>query len=74
MAARTETTWATVGAVHVHYDDQGSARAALVVCEEPTLSTTLDEHVAAIARTEPGALYKRQLPCIRAVVALAPTL
>lgn len=68
---------ATVGAVDVHYDDRGQAKAALVVCEEQTFSTVVSEHVADIARTEPyepGELYKRELPCIRAVLALGPQL
>lgn len=68
---------ATVGAVDVHYDDQEQAKAALVVCREMTFSTIVSEHVADIARTEPyepGKLYKRELPCIRAVLALGPQL
>lgn len=68
---------ATVGAVDVHYDDRGRAKAALVVCRELTFSTVHSEHVADIGRTapyEPGALFKRELPCIRAVVALGPRL
>lgn len=67
----------TVGAVDVHYDDGGHARAALVVCQELTFSTTTSEYVADISRAapyEPGALYKRELPCIRAVLAHAPRL
>ncbi|MBO3750029.1 endonuclease V [Streptosporangiaceae bacterium NEAU-GS5] len=61
----------------VHYDDLGKAKAALVVCRELTFSTVESEHVADIARTapyEPGALFKRELPCIRAVLALGPRL
>lgn len=68
---------APVGAVDVHYDDLGQAKAALVVCRELTMSTILSEHVTDIARTEPyepGQLYKRELPCIRAVLALGPLL
>ncbi|ASR54668.1 MULTISPECIES: endonuclease V [Cellulomonas] len=67
----------TVGAVDVHYDDAGRARAALVACRELTFSTVSSEHVATIARTapyEPGALFKRELPCIQAVLALGPPL
>ncbi|NDL56997.1 hypothetical protein F7O44_07930 [Phytoactinopolyspora sp. XMNu-373] len=66
-----------VGAVDVHYDDQERAKAALVVCQELTFSTIISEHVADIARAkpyEPGKLYKRELPCIRAVLALGPPL
>ncbi len=67
----------TVGAVDVHYDGRGQARAALVVCPELTFSTVVCEHTADIAHPapyEPGALYKRELPCIRAVLALGPRL
>ena len=67
----------TVGAVDVHYDDLGKAKAALVVCRELTFSAVGSEHVVDIARTapyEPGALFKRELPCIQAVLALGPRL
>ncbi|MFT3887729.1 MAG: endonuclease V [Arachnia sp.] len=67
----------TVGAVDVHYDDEhGTARAALVVCRGLTFADVQSEHVADVARTapyEPGALYKRELPCIAAVLALGPS-
>jgi deoxyribonuclease V len=62
-----------VGAVDVHYNDVGGATAALVVCSELDLATVMAEHVANIphvAPYEPGALFKRELPCIGAVVAL----
>lgn len=61
-----------LGAVDVHYDEAGSATAALVVCSEITFATVVAEHVANIDHIEPyesGALFKRELPCIRAVVA-----
>ncbi len=61
------------GAVDVHYSDEGGATAALVVCGEAALAMVLDEHVANVHRVapyEPGALFKRELPCIRAVMAL----
>lgn len=64
------------GAVDVHYDDE-RARAALVVCGDRAFSTVLSEHVVdipSVAPYEPGALYKRELPCIRAVLADAPEL
>lgn len=67
----------TVGAVDVHYDDRGHARAALVVCRELTFSTVVSEHVTDISHAaphEPGAFCKRELPCIHAVLALAPHL
>ncbi|WP_420271859.1 endonuclease V [Occultella aeris] len=66
----------TVGAVGVQYDDNG-AKAALVVCNERAFSTVTSEHVVDIARTAPyesGALFKRELPCLRAVLALGPPL
>lgn len=66
-----------VGAVDVHYGDHGEARAALVVYRDLAFSAVTSEHIADIARTapyEPGALYKRELPCIRAVLALGPRL
>ncbi len=66
-----------VGAVDVQYDDEGAARAALVVCRKLTFSTIVSEHVANIPQTapyEPGALFKRELPCIRAVLDLGPHL
>ncbi len=71
------TTTTTVGAVDVHYGDRGGARSALVVCRDLTLSATESEHVADIAEVEPyepGALFKRELPCIRAVLDLGPHL
>ena len=61
------------GAVDVHYSDAGGGTAALVVCDELALAMVLDEHVANVPRVapyEPGALFKRELPCIRAVLAL----
>ncbi|RRD48796.1 endonuclease V [Arachnia propionica] len=64
------------GAVDVHYHDE-RARAALVVCGDRAFSTVLSEHVVdipSVAPYEPGALYKRELPCIRAVLADAPEL
>ncbi|MDO5068339.1 MAG: endonuclease V [Propionibacteriaceae bacterium] len=68
---------APVGAVDVHYDEHGAARAALVVGDDPSFSTLLFEHVADIldvAPYEPGALYKRELPCIRTARELASRL
>jgi deoxyribonuclease V len=68
----------TVGAVDVQYDDvSGTAKAALVVCSELTFSTVVSEHVVDISGTapyEPGALFKRELPCIRTVLATGPAL
>ncbi|SEE72836.1 Deoxyinosine 3'endonuclease (endonuclease V) [Jiangella alba] len=65
----------TVGAVDVQYHDSGRAKAALVVCCELTFSTVASEHVVDIDQTapyEPGALFTRELPCIRAVLAVGP--
>ncbi|OYO17355.1 hypothetical protein CGZ94_00105 [Enemella evansiae] len=68
----------TAGTVDVQYDDgQQRATAALVVCGELTFSSVVSEHVARISRIEPyeaGRLYKRELPCIQAVLALGPQL
>lgn len=64
-----------VGVVDVHYvDAEGWARAALVVCKGPNLAEVVLEQVTVltdVADYEPGALYKRELPCIRAVLAEA---
>jgi deoxyribonuclease V len=63
-----------VGAVDVHYDECSGATAALVVSNELILATMANEYIADIphvAPYEPGALFKRELPCIEAVLALA---
>jgi deoxyribonuclease V len=63
-----------VGAVDVHYNDVGGATAALVVCGDGALAMVMAEHVAHVphvAPYEPGALFKRELPCIGAVLALS---
>lgn len=62
-----------VGAVDVHDNYLGGATAALVICGELALATVVAEHVVDIADVlpyEPGALFKRELPCIEAVLAL----
>lgn len=84
MSPQTEPTYprvlegtSAVGAVDVQYDEAGGARAALVVCGELDFSTVTAERVADISQVEPyepGALFKRELPCIRAVLALGPPL
>ena len=59
------------------YDDHAAARAALVVGGDRSFSTVLSEHVTDVldvAPYEPGALYERELPCIRTVLDLAPRL
>lgn len=58
-----------VGAVDVHYNDVGGATAALVVCGELAFAMVMAEHLAnvpQVAPYEPGALFKRELPCIGA--------
>jgi deoxyribonuclease V len=67
------STVTTVGAVDVHYDDGGGATAALIVCSDFAFATVVAEYVASISRVspyEPGALFKRELPCITAVLTL----
>jgi len=62
-----------VGAVDVCYNEVGGATAALVVCGELAAAMVMAEHVANVPRVapyEPGALFKRELPCIGAVLAL----
>lgn len=66
-----------VGAVDVHYGADEAATAALVVCGEVTFAVVLAEYVVTVdhvAPYEPGALFKRELPCIRAVLAHAEPL
>lgn len=66
-----------VGAVDVHYPAAGGAQAALVVCGSLSCAVIQAEYVAPVpepAPYEPGALYRRELPCIQAVVELAPAL
>ena len=68
---------AQVGAVDVQYADDGRASPALVVRSGLDCSTVVFEGVALIDQTEPyepGALYKRELPCIEAVLTLGPRL
>jgi deoxyribonuclease V len=63
----------TVGAVDVHYDDEGGATAGLVVCNDLTcarVTATYATRIDEVAPYEPGALFKRELPCIAAVLAL----
>lgn len=62
-----------VGAVDVQYNNVGGATAALIVSNELTLATVMAEYLANVphvAPYEPGALFKRELPCIGAVLAL----
>lgn len=67
----------TAGAVDVHYLDSRKARAALVVSHGLAFSTVASEYVVEIPSTAPyesGALFKRELPCIQAVLAFGPPL
>ena len=66
-----------VGAADVHYNGAGGATAALVVCNELAFATVIAEHVTSIIHVAPyesGALFKRELPCIQAVLALSDPL
>ena len=66
-----------VGAVDVQYDDGGGATVALVVCLDRSFATVASEHVVDVVRTapyEPGALFRRELPCITEVLSVAPPL
>jgi deoxyribonuclease V len=59
------------GAIDVHYPDTGGARAALVVGAEPTFPAIVQERVCWLEEAlpyEPGRFFKRELPCIRAVL------
>jgi deoxyribonuclease V len=76
MASPSTSAAATmVAAVDVQYDAFGvGATAGLVVCDDVTCSRIAAEHttrVSPVAPCEPGALFKRELPCIAAVLALA---
>ncbi|MEV4621231.1 endonuclease V [Asanoa sp. NPDC049573] len=60
------------GAVDVHYPDEGGARAALVVADDPLFATIVEERVAvvdAVPAYRPGFFFERELPAIRAVLA-----
>ncbi|GAA1878276.1 endonuclease V [Lapillicoccus jejuensis] len=75
-APRPPTT-GPVGAVDVHYRPDGSATAALVVGRDRSFAQVVSEHVARVADVAPyvpGRLADRELPCLRAVLALGPRL
>jgi deoxyribonuclease V len=73
-AAFGDASRARYGAVDVHYPATGGARAALVVAGEPTFRFMLAEHVAdltGVAPYRPGAFFRRELPAVEAVLAVA---
>ncbi|WP_108491993.1 endonuclease V [Promicromonospora sp. AC04] len=59
------------GAVDVQYLDDGGARAALVVAEDPAFAAVVDERtvlVEQVAEYRPGRFYERELPPLRQVL------
>lgn len=67
----------SVGIADVHYGERNFARAALVVCKGLDFSDVISEHVVEMTSSveyESGLFYKRELPCLRTVVELAPRL
>lgn len=59
-------------ATDVQYLPEGGARAALVLAPDKTFSTVAVEErvfVPEVAPYEPGEFYRRELPCLRAVLA-----
>lgn len=68
---------AVIACVDVHYLDTGGARAAVVAFDSWTAATPVEQRVVAIDHAEPyepGAFYKRELPCIRAALASLPAM
>jgi deoxyribonuclease V len=62
----------TTGAVDVHYPESGGARAALVLAEDRSFATIVDERVRWLpeaAPYQPGRFFARELPALRAVLA-----
>jgi deoxyribonuclease V len=62
----------TVAAVDVHYPESGGARAALVLAEERSFATIVEERVRwlpEVAPYQPGHFFARELPALRAVLA-----
>lgn len=60
-----------IAAVDVCYHPSGGATAAVVVFREWSTSeaeTELREHIPRVEPYEPGSLYKRELPCLLAVL------
>jgi deoxyribonuclease V len=72
----TEDTdaWTRYGVVDVHYPDTGGARGALIAYLDETFETVAQERVVvldSIAPYRPGNFFERELPAIRAVLAMA---
>jgi deoxyribonuclease V len=60
-------------AVDVYYPDAGGALAALVVAADPEFAAVTAEHavgLAEVAPYRPGAFFERELPAMRAVLAV----
>ena len=65
------------GVVDVHYPDGGGARAALLVAADLRFATVVAGHTAWLDRVQPyrpGGFYARELPPLRAVLALGGAL
>ncbi len=65
------------GAVDVHYPEAGGARAALVVAADIEFATVVGCHTAwldEVAPYQPGRFFARELPALRAVLALTDPL
>lgn len=63
-----------LAAVDVHYPSSGGACAAAVVASDRRFGTVVAEYVhrlATVAPYEPGRFFARELPALRAVLALA---
>lgn len=61
-------------AADVHYPAAGGATAALVIAEDLAFATVVAEHTAGLAEVapyRPGAFFARELPALRAVLAVA---
>lgn len=59
------------GAADVQYLDDGRARAALVVAEDASFATLVEEHtvlVDGVAAYRPGHFYERELPALKQVL------
>lgn len=59
------------GAVDVQYLDDGGARAALVVSEDASFATLVEEYtvlVEGVAAYRPGHFYERELPALKQVM------